>query len=125
MELPLLIGGATTSRIHTAVKIDPVYSGPVIHVLDASRSVPVTSELVNPLTRKTFKEKTKKEYAGMRKDHEGRQQLKNYITLADARKNKTAIDWDKTEITKPAFVGRKALLSYPLEEIAKYIDWTP
>ncbi len=92
LELPLLIGGATTSRIHTAVKIDPVYSGPVIHVLDASRSVPVTSELVNPATRNSFKEKTKKEYEGMRKDHENRQLLKNYIPLTEARKNKTAID---------------------------------
>jgi 5-methyltetrahydrofolate--homocysteine methyltransferase len=125
MELPLLIGGATTSRIHTAVKIDPVYNGPVIHVLDASRSVPVTSELVNPATRNSFKDKTKKEYADMRKDHESRQQLKNYISLAAARSNKTKIDWKNSELTKPSFTGRKTLLNYPLEEIAKYIDWTP
>jgi 5-methyltetrahydrofolate--homocysteine methyltransferase len=125
MELPLLIGGATTSRIHTAVKIDPVYDGPVIHVLDASRSVPVASELINTSTRNAFKEKTKKEYAGMRKDHESRQQLKNYISLAEARKNKVNIDWDKTEMVKPTFLGRKELVSYPLAEIAKYIDWTP
>ncbi|HTH56867.1 MAG TPA: methionine synthase [Cyclobacteriaceae bacterium] len=125
MELPLLIGGATTSRIHTAVKIDPVYSGPVVHVLDASRSVPVTSELINLSTRNPFKERTKREYESMRKDHEGRQQLKNYISLVDARRNKTIIDWGKTEITKPTFIGRKALLNYPLEEIARYIDWTP
>ncbi len=125
MELPLLIGGATTSRIHTAVKIDPVYSGPVIHVLDASRSVPVTSELVNPSTRNSFKEKTKKEYEVMRKDHENRQQLKNYIPLSEARKNKVKIDWNNATITKPTFLGRKTLLNYPLEEIARYIDWTP
>jgi len=123
--LPLLIGGATTSRIHTAVKIDPVYSGPVIHVLDASRSVPVTSELVNPATRNAFQLKTKKEYEGMRKDHESRQQLKNYIPLVEARKNKTVIDWNTSVITKPAFLGRKELLNYPLDEIARYIDWTP
>src|SRR5882762_3126946 len=125
MELPLLIGGATTSRIHTAVKIDPVYSGPVIHVLDASRSVPVTSELINTSTRNAFKERTKKEYAGMRKDHESRQQLKNYIPLTEARKNKVNIDWDKTDFVKPTFLGRKELVSYSLAEIAKYIDWTP
>jgi len=125
MELPLLIGGATTSRIHTAVKIDPMYDGPVIHVLDASRSVPVASELINTSTRNAFKEKTKKEYEGMRKDHEGRQQLKNYISIAHARKNKVNIDWDKTEITKPTFLGRKEFVSYPLGEIAKFIDWTP
>jgi 5-methyltetrahydrofolate--homocysteine methyltransferase len=125
MTLPLLIGGATTSRIHTAVKIDPVYSGPVVHVLDASRSVPVASEFINTDTRKAFKERVKKEYVDMRKDHEGRQQLKNYIPLQDARKNKVKIDWAATTITKPTFLGKKILVNYPLEEIAKYIDWTP
>jgi len=125
MELPLLIGGATTSRIHTAVKIDPMYDGPVIHVLDASRSVPVASELINIVTRSAFKERIKKEYEGMRKDHEGRQQLKNYISLAEARKNKVYIDWDKAELFKPSFLGRKEFVKYPLSEIAKYIDWTP
>jgi 5-methyltetrahydrofolate--homocysteine methyltransferase len=125
MELPLLIGGATTSRIHTAVKIDPVYDGPVIHVLDASRSVPVASELINTTTRNAFMEKTKKEYEGMRKDHENRQQLKSYISLPEARKNKVAIDWDKTTLVKPTFLGRRELVNYPLAEIAKYIDWTP
>jgi 5-methyltetrahydrofolate--homocysteine methyltransferase len=125
MTLPLLIGGATTSRIHTAVKIDPVYSGPVVHVLDASRSVPVASEFINTDTRKAFKERVKKEYVDMRKDHEGRQQLKNYIPLQDARKNKVKIDWVATTITKPTFLGKKVMVNYPLEEIAKYIDWTP
>ncbi len=125
MELPLLIGGATTSRIHTAVKIDTVYSGPVVHVLDASRSVPVTSELINQITRPAFMEKTKKEYDNMRKDHESRQQLKNYIPLTEARKNKVKIDWGNTVVTKPSFLGRKVLLNYSLAEIAKYIDWTP
>jgi 5-methyltetrahydrofolate--homocysteine methyltransferase len=125
LELPLLIGGATTSRIHTAVKIDPVYEGPVIHVLDASRSVPVASELINSSTRNAFKEKTKKEYADMRKDHEGRQQLKSYIPLSEARKNKVNIDWNETKIVKPTFLGRREFVNYPLSEIAKYIDWTP
>src|SRR5918994_3000722 len=69
MTLPLLIGGATTSRIHTAVKIDPVYDGPVVHVLDASRSVPVASELLSLTTRAAFKDKTKAEYKALRKDH--------------------------------------------------------
>lgn len=125
LDLPLLIGGATTSRIHTAVKIDPVYSGPVIHVLDASRSVPVTSELINPLTRTTFKERIKKEYEELRTDHANRQQLKNYISLADARKNITQIDWSTIAFTKPSFTGRKELVQFPLEELRKYIDWTP
>ena len=123
--LPLLIGGATTSRIHTAVKIDPVYDGPVVHVLDASRSVPVASELISTETRDAFKQKIKKEYIALRKDHEARQQEKNYITLADARKNRVPIDWSKQTITKPAFLGTKVFIGYPLEDIRKYIDWTP
>jgi 5-methyltetrahydrofolate--homocysteine methyltransferase len=125
MTLPLLIGGATTSRIHTAVKIDPMYSGPVVHVLDASRSVPVASEFINPDTRVAFRARVKKEYVEMRKDHEGRQQLKNYIPLVEARKNKVKIDWAKAEIIKPIFLGKKVLVNYPIDEIAKYIDWTP
>jgi 5-methyltetrahydrofolate--homocysteine methyltransferase len=125
MDLPLLIGGATTSRIHTAVKIDPVYSGVVVHVLDASRSVPVASELINPDTRGAFKARIKQEYIDLRKDHEGRQQLKNYIPLDQARKNCTKIDWSQVQFTKPAFTGRKEFVNYPLEEIRKYIDWTP
>lgn len=124
-ELPLLIGGATTSRIHTAVKIDPVYDGPVVHVLDASRSVPVASELISMQTRQKFKEKIKLEYSALRKDHESRQQEKHYIPLADARKNRVAIDWSKQELTKPSFLGTKVFEAYPLEEIRKYIDWTP
>lgn len=125
MELPLLIGGATTSRIHTAVKIDPVYDGPVVHVLDASRSVPVASELISTTTRGSFKSKMKDEYLKMRKDHESRQQAKNYISLAEARKNKVNINWNATSITKPKFIGKKVFLKYPLEEIRSYIDWTP
>jgi 5-methyltetrahydrofolate--homocysteine methyltransferase len=125
MTLPLLIGGATTSRIHTAVKIDPVYDGPVVHVLDASRSVPVASELISTETRDAFKAKIKLEYEGMRKDHANRQQAKNYIPLSEARANRVNVDWDKTQFTKPAIIGRQELINYPLEEIRKYIDWTP
>ena len=125
MDLPLLIGGATTSRIHTAVKIDPVYSGPVVHVLDASRSVPVASELISPTTRASFQAKIKEEYSVMRKDHEGRQQQKNYIPLQAARDNRTKIDWSEVTFTQPSFLGRKEFVKYPLEEIRKYIDWTP
>ena len=125
MVLPLLIGGATTSRIHTAVKIDPVYSGPVVHVLDASRSVPVASEFINPDTRGAFKSRVKEEYVKLRSEHEGRQQAKNYISLPEARKNKVKINWSNTSISKPSFLGKKVLVNYPLEEIAKYIDWTP
>ena len=125
MTLPLLIGGATTSRIHTAVKIDPVYEGPVVHVLDASRSVPVASELINPDSRPRFQAKVKEEYIALRKDHESRQQQKNYLPLAVARQNKVKIDWTSAAIKTPQFIGRKVLKNYPLEEIARYIDWTP
>ncbi len=125
MTMPLLIGGATTSRIHTAVKIDPVYDGPVVHVLDASRSVPVASEFINPETFGNIKKRVKEEYANLRADYEKRKEQKNYIPLADARRNQVKIDWSKTPITKPSFLGCKAFLNFPLEEIRKYIDWTP
>ena len=125
MNLPLLIGGATTSRIHTAVKIDPHYDGPVIHVLDASRSVPVASELINPDTRNNIQQRIKKEYAQLRIDHENRQSEKNYITLQEARKNRVKISWENFQPTHPAFTGRKEFLNYPLEEIREFIDWTP
>lgn len=123
--MPLLIGGATTSRIHTAVKIDPVYDGPVVHVLDASRSVPVASELISKQTNETAKARFKKEYAAMRVEHENRKQTKNYIPLAEARKNKTNVNWAETKFTKPTFIGRKEIVDYPLEEIREFIDWTP
>jgi 5-methyltetrahydrofolate--homocysteine methyltransferase len=125
MSLPLLIGGATTSRIHTAVKIDPAYDGPVVHVLDASRSVPVASELINPETKANFRQRIKDEYSQMRTDHASRQQAKSYVTLAEARANKTKIDWSSTKFTKPSFIGRKEIIAYPLDVLRKYIDWTP
>ena len=125
MNIPLLIGGATTSRIHTAVKIDPAYEGTVSYVLDASRCVPVVSELVNKKTSEGFKTRVKKEYADLRLDHEKKQEAKNYITLADARRNEVSIDWEQSQIIAPSFLGTKQLVNYPLEEIRKYIDWTP
>lgn len=125
MTLPLLIGGATTSRIHTAVKIDQAYDGPVVHVLDASRSVPVASEFINPDTFENFRKKFKDEYAKLRIDHASRQEAKNYIKLEEARKNQTKIDWATTPITKPTFLGNRVFKNYPLEEIKPYIDWTP
>lgn len=125
MTLPLLIGGATTSRIHTAVKIDPAYDGPVVHVLDASRSVPVASEFVNPATAQTIKQRFKDEYAKLRADYESRKEQKNYVTLQQARANRVPIDWNTAPITRPSFTGVKQLLNFPLEELRKYIDWTP
>lgn len=125
MEMPLLIGGATTSRIHTAVKIDPVYDGPVVHVLDASRSVPVASEFINPDTFQNIKARFKDEYTKLRADYEKRKEQKNYIPLTEARSNQVKIDWKQTVITKPKFFGNKSFINFPLEEIRKFIDWTP
>ena len=124
-RLPLLIGGATTSRIHTAVKIDPNYSGPVVHVLDASRSVPVAGELINPETKRDYKEKIKDEYQKLREDHASRKQTKSYISFEEAQKNKFAIDWENTDIIKPPQLGNLVFNDYSLEEISRYIDWTP
>ncbi|WP_028526537.1 methionine synthase [Runella limosa] len=124
--MPLLIGGATTSRIHTAVKIDPHYSGPVIHVLDASRAVPVAGKLTqNEQTYADTLADIKKEYAKLREDHAKRQQAKEALSIVAARANKTKIDWATFEPVKPKFLGNKYFHDYPLEEIAKYIDWTP
>jgi len=125
--IPLLIGGATTSRIHTAVKIDPHYSGPVIHVLDASRSVPVAGRLVSERegTRADIFREIKEEYARLRDDHARRQRDKTLLSVDKARANRAAIDWSAFEPVKPAFLGNRYFHDYPLADIAKYIDWTP
>lgn len=123
--IPLLIGGATTSKIHTAVKIDPHYNGCVIHVLDASRSVPVASQLISKKTHDDYKKQTKEEYAKMREDHASRQKKKSYTPLEKARENKFQPNWDERQVTKPQFLGTKIFEDYPLDEIRKYIDWTP
>ena len=125
LKLPLLIGGATTSRIHTAVKIAPNYSGPTIHVIDASKGVPVASNLLNKVKVKDFVEKIKSDYIELKKNHESRNSLKTFISLDEARKNKLNFDWSKLETHKPNKPGIKVLKNYPLAEIRKYIDWTP
>ncbi len=125
--IPLLIGGATTSRIHTAVKIDPHYSGPVIHVLDASRSVPVAGKLVSDTvgTKELIFEQIKAEYVQLREDHLRRRQEKAVLSLPEARRNKVKIDWSAFRATRPTFLGNRVFDAYPLEDIARYIDWTP
>ncbi|NDU94282.1 methionine synthase [Spirosoma terrae] len=126
-SLPLLIGGATTSRTHTAVKIDPHYSGPVIHVLDASRSVPVAGRLTSEeiTTREKIFTDIKSEYAKLRDDHARRRQEKASLPIDKARENRTAIDWSNFEPTKPAFLGNRYFDDYSIAELADYIDWTP
>ncbi len=125
LQIPLMIGGATTSRIHTAVKIDPVYSGSVVHVLDASKSVPVAGELISKATYKNIYSRVKAEYSQLREDHANRKQVKNYISFKEAQKNKLHIDWATKEQHPPQFIGNKVFSDYSIEEISQYIDWTP
>jgi 5-methyltetrahydrofolate--homocysteine methyltransferase len=122
--VPLLIGGATTSEIHTAVKISPNYNQPVIHVKDASKSVGVVSNLLSSENRQKFTERIRNDYDKIRQSHLSQRSAKKYISLAEARKNKLKVDWNKTIITKPVHIGNKYFTDYPLDEIAKYIDWT-
>ncbi len=123
--LPLLIGGATTSRVHTAVKIAPNYSGPTIHVLDASRSVTVVSNLVGKGDREAFLKEIAEEYEAVRKKREQRVSRKEYVTLEQARANKTAIDWDQSPVVEPAKPGITVFRDIDLAEIRRYIDWSP
>lgn len=125
--MPLLIGGATTSRTHTAVKIEPRYSGPVIHVLDASRSVAVASALLgeDENTRSNFILDQKRDMEQIRQQRAGRQSAKSYLSLQDARANKHALDWSAYEPPHPAQMGIQVFEDYDLEELAQYIDWTP
>jgi 5-methyltetrahydrofolate--homocysteine methyltransferase len=125
MKIPLLIGGATTSRIHTAVKIDTCYSGSVIHVLDASKSVPVASSLLSKDQTGDIYKKTKDEYAKARLDHANRKEDKEYISYAEARANKFKIDWSNTEIPIPKTLGNQYYQDYSIAEIRPFIDWTP
>lgn len=125
LKIPLLIGGATTSRVHTAVKIDPHYSGSVVYVLDASKSVPVASSLISKESRGDFHTNIKKEYAEFREEYAARQKEKNLIPLEEARKNKFKIDWDATKITKPTFLGTRTFKDIDLNELVTYFDWTP
>lgn len=127
LKIPLLIGGATSSRIHTAVKIDPNYSGPVVHVLDASRSVPVVSDLLNENIdeRRKFAQDIKTEYLNLREDYIKRKSGKNLISLDKARENKLKINWENSAVKKPAKTGITVLNNFDLNVLRKYIDWTP
>ena len=123
--IPLLIGGATTSRIHTAVKIDPHYSGTVVHVLDASKSVPVVGETISAQMQHSYHEKIKAEYQFLREDHAKRTAEKSYIPIREAKANKAKINPSKELIIKPYNIGNQYFVKYNLKEIRQYIDWTP
>jgi 5-methyltetrahydrofolate--homocysteine methyltransferase len=125
MSRPLLIGGATTSRVHTAVKIAPKYSGPVVHVLDASRSVGVVSRLLSEEERPAFLADLRGEYASVREAHRHRSAAAEFLTLAEARANAPSIDWAGTPIVAPAHPGITVRRHIDLAAIRPYIDWSP
>ena len=123
LKIPVLIGGATTSKTHTAVKISPVYSGPVIHVNDASKAVPVSTSLLSK-NRKIFTNQISDEYDNVRKTFENRKVTKNFISITEARKNRLKLDWDNYNIPKPNFIGVKEIKIKELSVLRKYFDWT-
>jgi 5-methyltetrahydrofolate--homocysteine methyltransferase len=126
LNLPLLIGGATTSRVHTAVKIDPNYkAGPVVHVNDASRAVGVASALLSPERREAYAAEVRAEYAKISEAHLRAQADKKRLKLADARKNRVAVDFKAHPPVKPSFLGIRTFDDYDLAELVPYIDWTP
>jgi len=124
MKIPLLIGGATTSRIHTAVKILPEYNIPVIHVKDASKVINVAGKLLSETKRNAFVNEIELEYTALRDRHLLKQSGKELISLENARKNKFKANWDHKVIKQPNILGNEYLINYPIEEIRTFIDWT-
>ncbi|MFX1763241.1 methionine synthase [Paraburkholderia sp. A1RI-2L] len=123
-KIPLLIGGATTSRVHTAVKIAPNYEGPVVYVPDASRSVSVASSLLSDEGATKYIDELKTDYDRIRDQHANKKALP-MVTLEEARANKTKIDWASFQPVKPKFLGRRVFKNFDLNELANYIDWGP
>lgn len=124
-DIPLLIGGATTSRAHTSVKIEHNYHGPVVYVPDASRSVGVAGSLLSENLKTEFIAKIKNEYAEVRKRHQGRRSKTKQHKIESARNNRFKAEWKDYNPSVPSFLGIKTFIDYPLEEIADYIDWSP
>ncbi len=122
-KLPLLIGGATTSRAHTAVKIAPHYSEPVVHVLDASRAVPVTTSLLSDERKSAFVAQHRADYEALRKAHSAPRST--VVSLETARKRRTPIEWRAEDLPTPAFTGMRVLDNFPLATLRAFIDWTP
>ncbi|HKO20196.1 MAG TPA: methionine synthase, partial [Acidobacteriaceae bacterium] len=122
-KVPLLIGGATTSRAHTAVKIAPNYSEPVVHVLDASRAVPVASSLLSDEAKPGFVATYKAEYEALRKTHAAPKQTT--VPIETARSRRTPIEWRKEDLATPEFTGVRVLDDFPLTTLREYIDWSP
>lgn len=123
--VPLLIGGATTSRVHTAVKVAPHYSHPAIYVKDASRSVTTVSQLLSDTAKDQFVAQLKAEYDDVRERHANKSKVTNWLTLAEARRNKIKLNWDRYTPPVPRKIGVTVLKDYPLNELLSHIDWTP
>jgi 5-methyltetrahydrofolate--homocysteine methyltransferase len=125
MDIPLMIGGATTSRVHTAVKIFPEYSNIVVHVNDASRSVPIAQKIANTASRAVFQEQIKQEYISLRENYLNRSQAKKLLSITEARANKLKLEFKSEEITRPKKLGTFIWEGIDLASIKGYIDWTP
>ncbi|RDH81501.1 MAG: methionine synthase [endosymbiont of Galathealinum brachiosum] len=125
LDIPVMVGGATTSKAHTAVKIEQNYEGPTVWVKDASRAVGVAQSLISTDLKEGFLKDLAADYEQVRVNHAGRRKKTNWAKIEDARANKTKIDWDTSDIGSPAFTGVKVFDDYSLEEIREYIDWTP
>ena len=121
-NIPLLIGGATTSPVHTAVKISPNYENPIVQVRDASKVINVVNKLLSATESKGYIQNIETQYSELRKKHFSSLKSKKYVSLSDARKNRFKTNWKTT--SKPAFIGKKIFDNYPLNEIREYIDWT-
>ncbi len=124
-NIPLLIGGATTSRAHTALKIEPHYTGATVHVVDASRAVGVASQLLSDSARDKYVEGVRAEYVNLRDLHKNKKSATKLISLDEARDNKMPIEWTDHRICQPSFLGVKTFTDYSIETLIDYIDWTP
>jgi 5-methyltetrahydrofolate--homocysteine methyltransferase len=123
-KIPLLIGGATTSRVHTAVKIAPGYSQEVVHVLDASRAVGVVGNLKSPKLKKQFSEENRRDQQKAREAHRERQSVK-LLPLEEARRRRAPLNWSNGNMPRPSFLGTRTISPLPLDQVVPYIDWTP
>ena len=124
-SIPLLIGGATTSRVHTAVKIAQAYEHPIVHVLDASRAVGVVGRLINPESKSQYVAEVRQEQQAARDQHANKTRQRDTQSIVDARRNATPIDWVASRIDEPGFIGVRVLHDLALEELVPFIDWSP
>jgi len=126
INIPVLIGGATTSKMHTAVKIEPHYkNNSAVYVTDASRAVVVVNSLMDPNNAHEYKSDIKTEYAALRSEYQDSLKDKSFVSLARARTKKIKTDWQKVEITKPSFLGTRVFKNFDLNLVLEYIDWDP